>query len=143
VANNYGIELAGSAATNVLVQGNTINVQGTAPVLAGIRVTNGTTHRVFDNVIVPSSKPELSIAAGVTPLVRSGFRNRGAKTGVVNGGTIAHGLPITPSRVAVTATVAGEMASATGVNATNITVAILKHTGAAGTAQTIYWEAEG
>ena len=69
-------------------------------------------------------------------------RNYNAAPTINDGGTIAHGLAATPLRANVTASVAGEMASVTLLDATNITVAIKKHDGTGGTQQTIYWEAE-
>lgn len=65
---------------------------------------------------------------------------RGA-TSVADGGTISHGLWTTPSWVQVTPSVAGEMASVTAISATTFTVALKTHAGAAGTTQTVYWEA--
>lgn len=67
--------------------------------------------------------------------------NRGAEAGVSDGGTINHGLASTPAIVVATPTVAGEMVSVTGKNATNFTVAIKQDDGTPGTAQTIYWHA--
>jgi parallel beta-helix repeat protein len=69
-------------------------------------------------------------------------RNYGAEAAVVDGGTIDHGLVTTPLRANVSPSVAGEMVTVTTLDATHITVAIKKHDGTAGTAQTIYWEAE-
>lgn len=65
----------------------------------------------------------------------------GAASSISDGGTIAHGLSSTPTVAVATGTVAGEFVSVTAVDATNITVAIKKHDGTAGTAQTIYWRA--
>lgn len=141
VANFYGIDLDASAATNVLVHGNSIQVVSGAPVPAAIRVVSGTNHRIFDNVVIPASIVPL-VDTGTRTLVRSGAHNRGA-TPVADGGTITHGLPVVPARVAVSASVAGEMVSVTARSATTFTVAIRTHTGAAGTTQTVYWEAEG
>lgn len=69
------------------------------------------------------------------------FENSGAAANVTDGGTIAHGLGTTPAVVTVSPSVANEMVSVTGVDGTNITVAIKKHDGSAGTQQTIYWRA--
>lgn len=66
----------------------------------------------------------------------------GAAATVADGGTIAHGLMLAPTRATVCASVAGEFATVTTLDATNITVAIKKHDNSAGTTQTIYWEAE-
>ena len=67
--------------------------------------------------------------------------NGGTQATVADGGTIAHGCGATPTVVNVTASVTGEFASITGLDATNITVAIKKHDNSAGTTQTIYWSA--
>ncbi len=67
--------------------------------------------------------------------------NGGAAAGIVDGGTIAHGLAVTPTYVQLTPSIAGEMASATAIGAANITVAIKTHAGGAGTSQVIYWRA--
>lgn len=69
---------------------------------------------------------------------RSGAQ--GATAAVADGGTIAHGLGLTPGSARVTPSQSGEFASVTGLDATNITVAIKKHDGTAGTTQTIYWD---
>jgi hypothetical protein len=142
VANSPAIDLNASAAANVLVHGNSIQVEGGAPVPVAIRVVSGTNHRIYDNVVVPASLPALAITPGIQALVRSGAHNRGASL-IADGATITHGLPMTPTRVSVSASVAGQMASVIAVGATTFTVAIKTHTGAAGTTQTIYWEAEG
>ena len=68
-------------------------------------------------------------------------RARGA-TSTADGGTIAHGLSATPTIARTQVSVSGEFASVTGLDATNITIAIKKHDGTAGTTQTIYWDAE-
>lgn len=65
----------------------------------------------------------------------------GAEANVADGGTIAHGLASTPTYAIPVASVAGETASLTGKDATNLTIAIKKHDGTAGTNQTIYWKA--
>src|SRR3990172_3942637 len=62
-------------------------------------------------------------------------------TSVADGGTITHGLSTTPTVVLVTPSVAGEMASVTAISATTFTVALRTHAGAAGTTQTVYWQA--
>lgn len=66
--------------------------------------------------------------------------NNSGATGISDGGTIAHGLSVTPTSALATATIAGEFASVTALGATTITVAIKKHDGTAGTAQSISWE---
>lgn len=63
-------------------------------------------------------------------------------TSVADGGTITHGLYAAPTSVRVTPSVSGELASVTALAATTFTVAIKTHAGAAGTTQTVYWEAK-
>lgn len=61
---------------------------------------------------------------------------------VADGGTIAHGLSLTPTQIRVHGTVAGEIVTATSADGTNITVAVKQADGStAGTPQTVYWEA--
>ncbi|WP_461369171.1 glycoside hydrolase family protein [Candidatus Darwinibacter acetoxidans] len=68
--------------------------------------------------------------------------NKGATTLPAGGGTIAHGCAATPTVATVSGSVAGEIVTVTSIDATNITVAIKKPDGGAGTAQTVYWRAE-
>jgi hypothetical protein len=63
-------------------------------------------------------------------------------TSISDGGTVLHYLPTTPTRVQVTPTVAGEMASVTDSTTAHFHVAIKKHDNSAGTAQTVYWDAK-
>ena len=68
--------------------------------------------------------------------------NKGAAASIADGGTIAHGCAAAPTTVTVSGSVAGEIVTVTSIDATNITVAIKKSDGSAGTAQTVYWRAE-
>jgi hypothetical protein len=68
--------------------------------------------------------------------------NSGAAATVADGGTIAHGCVKAPTKVTLTGSVAGEIVTVTSIDATNITVAIKKPDGSAGTPQTVYWRAE-
>jgi hypothetical protein len=77
----------------------------------------------------------------LSPEYGSGWDTGLQSASVADGGTIAHGLPVTPSAASVTPSVAGEMASVTALDATNITVALKKHDNTAGTTQTVYWRA--
>jgi hypothetical protein len=83
--------------------------------------------------IAASSQTIVDIRSNSQSMPNSGLTN------VADGGTIAHNGGLTPNRIQLTPTVASEMCSATGIDATNITVAIKKDTGAAGTTQNIYW----
>ena len=67
--------------------------------------------------------------------------NSGA-TRCADGGKIAHGLGRVPTRVNVTMTTSGEFGSVTAKDVNTFTVAIKTHANAAGTTQTVYWEAE-
>jgi hypothetical protein len=62
-------------------------------------------------------------------------------TSVADGGSISHGMVTTPTWVHVTPTTSGEFASVTAKTGTTFTVALKTHAGAAGTTQTVYWEA--
>lgn len=79
---------------------------------------------------------------GTAVLTIKFYRNADATTNVNDGGTIAHGCVGTPDYAQATGTVAGEMVTITGIDATNLTIGIKTHAGAAGTQQTIYWEAQ-
>jgi hypothetical protein len=63
---------------------------------------------------------------------------RGAST-VSDGGTVSHGLGVTPTGVVATGSVSGEMGSVTAKNSNTFTVAIKKHDGTAGTSQAVSW----
>lgn len=65
---------------------------------------------------------------------------------VADGGTVAHGMGVTPGAVIVTCSVAGEFASVTAKDATTFTVVLRSHYktdqySPNGTTQTIYWVA--
>lgn len=81
-----------------------------------------------------------SIAVGNTGTAYKA-QGMGAAASTTDGGTIAHGLGVTPDVVICTPSVAGEMVTVTSKDATNITVAIKKNDGTAGTTQTVYWQA--
>jgi hypothetical protein len=67
------------------------------------------------------------------------YTKNGATASVADGGTITHGLGVAPTVVTAVGSVAGEIVSVTAKSSTTFTVAIKKHDGDAGTAQTIYW----
>ncbi len=73
--------------------------------------------------------------SGAIPTITEGKQNSTA-----DGGTIAHGMNSTPSSVQLTIGTAGEIITGTA-DGTNITVAIKKHDGTAGTTQTVFWRA--
>jgi len=66
---------------------------------------------------------------------------KGAQGAVGDGGVIPHTLSGTPTGAIVTPSVANEFVSVTGRDGTNLTVAVKKHDGTPGTAQTLYWRA--
>lgn len=63
----------------------------------------------------------------------------GAAASVADGGTISHGLSVTPTVVIATCRTSGEFVSVTARSATTFTCAIKKHDNTAGTTQTIDW----
>jgi hypothetical protein len=65
----------------------------------------------------------------------------GGAASIADGGTINHGLAITPVYVTAVGSVAGEIVSVTAKGSSTFSVAIKKHDGTAGTPQTIYWRA--
>ena len=81
---------------------------------------------------------DLSVAGALVP---GGVIERSGATSVANGGTVAHGLAVTPTIVLATPSVTNEMVSVTAIAATTFTVAIITDAGAGGTTQTIYWKA--
>ena len=62
-------------------------------------------------------------------------------TSVADGGTISHGLSVTPKVVVATGRVAGQIVTVTARSATTFTVAIKTDAGAAGTTQIVDWYA--
>jgi hypothetical protein len=66
----------------------------------------------------------------------------GGSVSVADGGKIAHGLLVAPTRVTVVPSVSGEFASVTAIDASSFTVALKKHDNTAGTTQSVYWTAE-
>lgn len=113
----------------------------------GIKIAFGGTLGLGDNISIDchisgNATNQYVSASGSRAINCTGFKtdNRGAIT-KADGQTIAHGLSSTPARVNATGSVAGEIVTVTAVGATTFTVAIKTGGGAAGTSQTIYWEA--
>lgn len=72
-----------------------------------------------------------------------GFKVKAKGTATVSdGGTILHGLNITPTWAEVSATYTTELATVTAIDSTTLTVAIKTPAGGAGTTQQVRWEAE-
>jgi hypothetical protein len=65
--------------------------------------------------------------------------NFNATASVADGDTITHGMGATPTTVLCTPSIAAEMCSVTTIGAVTFTVALKKHDGTGGTAQTVYW----
>lgn len=102
-----------------------------------IRVTIYAEGQVFNQALL---LPAANAGTLVGPYRGVGWEKTGA-TSVADGGTISHGMAVTPTSVIATPSVAGEMVSVTAISSTTITVAIKKHDNTAGTTQTIYWRA--
>lgn len=146
--------LVSGTAKGVRILGNNLDNAGQTS-QAAIRFIESAAGRIADNsfgeyVANQSGDVDVSATSGHVEIGENvGYisRNGGAAASVGDGGTIAHGLAhsngtkITPSRVEVTPSVPGEMASVTAIGDTTFTVAIKKHDGSAGTSQTIYWRA--
>lgn len=146
--NTYVAIAISAACDSVRVHGNTVLKRSTTKTQAGgiAIAATCTNNEITDNVFQGKTN-NLWYGAGATFTRLSdniGYvtRNHGAAANIADGGTIAHGLAATPTRANVSASVSGEFASVTGLDGTNITVAIKKHDNTAGTTQTIYWEAE-
>ena len=147
----WGILLSSGANVNLsnyrnLIQGNTIIDGATANLAYGIFESgaNVDNNMIIDNIIQGASVAPI-VKAGGSTIVRGnkGYvtEKSGAAAAVADGGTIAHGCAATPTSAQVTGSVANEFVSVTGIGAANLTVAIKKHDGTPGTAQTIYWRA--
>jgi hypothetical protein len=74
---------------------------------------------------------------------RGWVNKNGGTNRVAHGGTIAHGLASTPQQYGVTGTVAGHIATVTGVNATTLTIGLTDSHGYPVTSpETVAWWAE-
>lgn len=85
----------------------------------------------------------ISIAnnSGGTVRVR-GVSNSGAMANISDGGTIAHGLGVTPTKVWVNGSVAAQTYQPFDITPTSFQVSVRNTAGASGTPATIYWQAE-
>lgn len=130
------------------------NLAVTAAKIAANTVTLAKIERVATNQVILSQgvgadavwtgSPSVPTLTTTTSLVVGSVgsatgRLRWGAAVVANGGTIAHGLGVSPGGVWLTGSVAGEMVAFTGLDATNITVGIVKHDGTGGTTQNISW----
>ncbi len=131
---------SGTDASGVVIFGNQIYGPATA-----IQLTGVTGAQIVENTFGNTTTPILySAGASATVKRNRGYvtESHGAAASITDGGTIAHGCAAAPTTVTVSGSVAGENVTVTSIDATNITVAIKKPDGSAGTAQTVYWRAE-
>lgn len=145
IGNRCGV-LVSPSATGTSVVGNQIYDDQAVHTQQWPILADGSTNLFVENNSffghVQSNFVAANSAIGYCIQNNAGIRtwNSGADS-VADGGTISHGLSLTPTKVNVTASVAGEIVSVTSKSATTFTVAIKKADGSAGTSQTIYWEA--
>lgn len=102
---------------------------------------------LLDNIFGNATTAKVSIPASIASTSRFrdnvGFVTRNAgRTSVADGGTIAHGLAMTPTKFGVSGSVAGQMVTASNATTTTITVAIKKADGTPGATQNVGWWAE-
>ena len=136
---------AGWGGTRNRILNNTI-IEGAGVNLAiGIQIDGADNeyNEIIGNLIRNATTAISDTGTGTVIRDNTGYvtENDGAAAAVADGGTIAHGCAATPTSAQVTGSVANEFASVTGIGAANLTVAIKKHDGTPGTAQTIYWRA--
>lgn len=109
-----------------------------------ILIDNGTGASFFMNCNITSVVTDNSAYPSQFIGCKSYYTIRRGYTAISDGGTIAHGLDVTPVGAQATCSVVNEICAVTALDATNITVAIKKRSdGSAGTNQTIYWIAYG
>lgn len=137
-------ESEGTGVLNSIVALNTIRGGSDRSFLTGVSEGGGTTgnNQIVDNNIQATTAISSS---GSGAIVRGNIgyvtENHGAAANTADGGTIAHGCAVAPTSVQVSGSVAGEIVTVTGIDATNITVAVKTAAGEAGTPQTMYWRA--
>ncbi len=120
--------------TNCRFEGNTTDVTIDAGAGSSFFVNCNIPGTIVDN----SAYPSQFIGCKLYYTIRRGY------TAISDGGTIAHGLDVTPVGAVVTGSVANEILAVTALSAANITVAIKKRAdGSAGTNQVVYWIAYG
>ena len=123
--------------TDTIFRGNRVRNASTAALVISSTTDNA---RIENNDLTGT----VTLAGTYTILNNRGYvtEKYGAAAMVADGGTIAHGLAITPTIASVSIGTAGEIVTVTSLDATNITVAIKDNDGTAGTTQTVYWEAK-
>lgn len=109
--------------------GNGVNI--------GAHCTNGS---VVANEIQGFALP-IANNSGGTVRVR-GISNSGTAANVADGGTIAHGLGVTPTKIWVNGSVAAQIYQPFDITPTYFQVSVRNTAGASGTPATIYWQAE-
>ena len=131
---------------NITIEGNTITDCTGSGIHLSDYAGNVTNTRIVQNILRDNGTGSiLDTSTGPTTITNNiGYvtENSGAAATVADGGTIAHGCAAAPTKVIATGSVAGEIVTVTSISATNITVAIKKPDGSAGTTQTVYWRAE-
>jgi parallel beta-helix repeat protein len=140
-----GIDLY-ETSTNNLIEGNVSTDSGTAKQI-GIAERGATPdyNYVYNNYVannlVGTAQISLSGANSKAKYNIGHYTEKEGATNVADGGTVTHGLSVTPTWATGTPSVSGEFVSVTALAATTFTVAIKKHDNSAGTTQTIYWRA--
>jgi hypothetical protein len=132
---------SGTDASGVVIFGNQIYGPATAIEL-GIDITGA---QIVENTFENTTTPILYYTGASATVKRNrGYvtESHGAAASITDGGTIAHGCAAAPTTVTVSGSVANEIVTVTSIDTTNITIAIKKPDGSAGTAQTVYWRAE-
>ena len=85
----------------------------------------------------------ISVANDSDATVRvRGISNSGVAADISDGGTVAHGLGVTPTKVWVNGSVAAQTYQPFGITSTSFQVSVRNTSGASGSAATIYWQAE-
>lgn len=127
---------------NNLIAGNRILGIGTTK---GVNILSKSYKTVVqDNSIEGSNAGNFIVPGNATVRRNAGYLTeaRGVAS-VANAGTIAHGLAAAPTKYGLTSTVAKHIASVTGVDATNLTIALYDDAGAAvAVAENVAWWAE-
>lgn len=143
-ATNYGIYDAGTS-QEVLIVNNIITSENSYNYTGIYIATSLTDSHIAFNEIRNCTGTPISVGGTSNGFIfrNTGYKthNEGAAAAVADGGTISHGLVGTPTGVVAQTSVSNEFVSVTAKAAGTFTVAIKKHDGTAGTAQTIYWHA--
>lgn len=140
---DYGLVIGGdrvAAIGNVLVGGATI--ENGIRLLAGADAT-----RLFGNNVDGYAAQVVNL--GTNTYMRGNFgavsgymSDNGGVTSVADGGTIAHGMGVTPTFAICSASAANHICQITAKDATNLTIGLIDHAGATiAAAENVYWMA--